>query len=87
MKTEAEHLADLKALLTQRIEDPAAYVATVKGKPLKQHFQKLIRMMQQGDELWEWEWWGTAGPTSSYSFGWCVVRRGEAIASHCHSSS
>ena len=87
MKTEAEHLAELKGLLTQRIADPPTYVKTVKGKPLKHEFGKLFRLMQDGDEIWEWEWWGSSGPRHSYSFGWCVVRNGEAIASHCHSFS
>lgn len=87
MKTEAEHLAELKGLLTQRITDPTAYVATVKGKPLKHEFGKLVRLMKEGDEIWEWEWRGRSGPRNGYSFGWCVVRNGEAIASHCHSYS
>ena len=87
MKTDAEHWEELKGLLTKRIADPVAYVVTVKGKPLKHEFGKLVRLMQEGDEIWEWEWRGPVEPRNRYSLGWCVVRAGEVIASHCHSFS
>lgn len=85
MTTKNEHLAGIKESLKERIANPAAYVTTVKGKPLKREFLKLAERMIEGDELWEWEWFGTLGARNSYSFGWCVVRTGEVIASHCHS--
>ncbi len=87
MQTEAVHLASLPSLLKQRIVDPSEYIRTVRGKSLKQEFKGLASRMGSRDELWEWEWWGTIGPRSSYFMGWCIVRQGVAIASHCHSSS
>lgn len=87
MKSDAELLAELKMLLTKKIDDPGLYVKEVKGKALKQEFGKLVRHMRQDDKLWEWEWWGAIEPRHCYSMGWCVVRNGEPIAFHCHSSS
>lgn len=85
--TEAEHLESLATLLTKRIVDPASYVPTIRGKFLKNEFRKLMRRTLDGDELWEWEWWGAVEPRNRYSMGWCVVRNGHAIASFCHSDS
>ena len=87
MQTEAEHLASLPSLLKQRVVNPREYIRTVRGKSLKQEFKKLTSRMESGDELWEWEWFGTSGPRNSYSMGWCILRQGVAIASHCHSFS
>ena len=87
MKTDTELLAELKALLTVKIDNPEEYVKTVRGKSLKHEFGKLVRQMVAGDELWEWEWWGPMEPRNSYSLGWCVVRKGEPVVSHCHSDS
>jgi hypothetical protein len=87
MHTEAEHLASLPSLLKHRIFDPSEYIGTVRGKSLRQEFKKFTSRMERDDELWEWESWGTSGPRDSYSMGWCIVRRGVAIASHCHSHS
>lgn len=87
MLTEEEHLASLPELLTQQILDFEAYFKSVRGKELKRDFKKLTSKMAEGDELWEWEWWAPRGPRNSYSMGWCIVRQGLAVASHCHSHS
>jgi len=87
MKTQDEMLAEVKDLLTHRIEVPADYIKTVRGKKLRQEFGKLLRLMDDEDELWEWEWWGPTEPRNSYALGWCVLRNGVPIASHCHSES
>jgi len=85
--SEAEHLRWVVQHLKEEIADPAAYVASVRGKPLKHEFTKLVRLMTDGDQLWEWEWFGKIGPRDSYSMGWCVVRKGVAVASYCYSYS
>jgi hypothetical protein len=87
MKSEDEMLAELKDLLTHRIEVPADYVRGVRGKKLKQEFGKLVRLMGTEDELWEWKWWGPVEPRNRYAFGWCVLRDGVPIASYTHSES
>lgn len=85
--TETEHLESLVALLTTQVLDPVAYITTIRGKSLKREFEKLMRLVRDGDELWEWEWWGPVEPRNRYSMGWCVVRDGRATASFCHSHS
>lgn len=87
MKTEAELLAELKGLLKLRVDDPGSYAKTLRGKPLRHEFGKLVRMAQPGDELWEYEWYGPEGPWNRYDFGWCLVRGGDPIAYYSHSSS
>ena len=78
---------DLKQHLKERIVDPTEYIRSVRGKPLKWKFEKLQRLLQGTDELWDWEWFGQIGPRPSYRMGWCVVRDGVVIASYCHSHS
>lgn len=73
--------------LKTRIDEPALYSMSIVGKKLRREFQKLTGLMQGGDELWEYEWFGNIGPRPSYSMGWCVVRGEELVASHLHSSS
>ena len=87
METQDEMLSEVKDLLTHRIEVPADYIKTVRGKKLRQEFAKLLRLMDDEDELWEWEWWGPTEPRNSYARGWGVLRNGVPIASHCHSDS
>ena len=87
MLSEDESLKLVSPSITTRIEDPTTYLGSIRGKALKQEFKKLIRGVQHGDELWEWEWWGPTEPRNRYSLGWCIIRNGEAVASYCHSYS
>jgi len=85
MTTDAKQPFSPLEHLTQRIPDPDAYVVTIRGKPLKQEFRRLVASTLEGDELWEWEWFGTVGVRNAYSMGWCAVRNGTLVASYCHS--
>ena len=87
MHTETEHLEFVAAHLSKEIEDPKVYLKSVRGKFLKQEFKKLLRHMQPTDQIWEREWFGPTEPRNSYSLGWCIVRNGSAIESHCRSFS
>jgi hypothetical protein len=87
MLTEEEHLNQITGLVTRRVTDLDAYIRSVKGKKLKHEFRKLVRRMDEADELWEWEWYAQVGPRDCYSLGWCILRNAHAIAYHCHSSS
>ena len=87
MKIETEDLESLASLLTERIFDVVTYITSIRGKSMKNDFKKLTRLMEDNDQLWEWEWWGPTEPRNRYAMGWCVVRDGHAIASICHSDS
>jgi len=87
MLTEEEYLEKITGLLTKQVTDFATYIRSVRGKALKQDFTKLVRLMNDGDELWEWEWYAKVGERDCYSLGWCILRESRAVAYHCHSSS
>jgi hypothetical protein len=49
----------------------------------------LLASVEQGGDVWEWGIDPHVKPNGgySYSYGWCVVRDGQVVASLCHSTS
>jgi hypothetical protein len=50
---------------------------------------RLLASVEQGGDIWEWGIDPYVKPNGgySYSYGWCVVRDGQVVASLCHSTS
>ncbi|WP_431261665.1 hypothetical protein ACQ859_15305 [Roseateles chitinivorans] len=74
-------------VLTRQVMNMTAYLGEVRGKQLKGEFRKLVRLMTEEDQLWEWEWFGGPDRPRSYAMGWCILRDGKEIMSICHSTS
>jgi hypothetical protein len=90
MPKDQKYIDGLQTLLPslfRQITDIQAERRSTRGKAIKQEFDQLVSQMQEGDELWEWRWYGEDSRLNSYSFGWCVVRGGIVIDSFCHSYS
>lgn len=85
--TAATELAlDLVNFRTKRIDDKESYLSTVRGKNLKSQFKKIVRHMQEHDELWEYHWSADVAERVSYEDGWCIVRNGIVVEKeiiHC----
>jgi len=76
-------LQKLREHLTNRIADPQAFLASLPRKARKGVYGKMVSEMQEGDELWEWEWSVIREVRSSFSAGICIVRAGDVIYSVC----
>lgn len=78
--TAATELAlDVMDFRTNRIDDKESYLSTVRGKSLKSQFKKIVRHMQEHDELWEYYWSADIAERVSYEDGWCIVRNGVVV--------
>ncbi len=71
----------LATCMTERI-DPTL----LRIKRLEPDARAMILAMQPDDQLWEWSYSNPGERRQpNYSMGWCVVRDGLPVDSHCHS--
>lgn len=82
MQTESETLELLRPFLTSRIESPSEHVKELRGKALKSEFKRFSKILQPGDELWNYHWSLDRGSSYSYEYGWCIIRGTVLIAKH-----
>ena len=87
MRVEEALQREMASQLSNQIMDLAAYIKSVRGKKAREELKSFARQMQEGDELWEYEWAGKVGPRDCHETGWCLVRDKQVVARHCAYSS